>query len=138
MRFGIKKIEAAEWIDTFSELAHRAVFNEHKPKERDRIDFALLAYTADVPIGYMTCREFDNETIYWQFGGSFPPIRSTLTATRVYESFVRWHQEHYKRCVTYIENDNRAMLGMAARVGFKITGIRNYQGAVLLEHLLEF
>jgi hypothetical protein len=125
--------------ESFSEHAHRACFSEIKPREWDRIDYALLATNEeDDPCGYMTCRELDSKTVYWQFGGAFKPIKGTINSMRVYESFINWHKERYDRVCTYIENDNRAMLKMASFQGFKITGVRNYAGQVLLEHILEF
>lgn len=138
MTFTIHKMDPKTW-ESFSEHAHRACFSEIKPREWDRIDYALLCTNEkDEPCGYMTCRELDSKSVYWQFGGAFKPIKGTINSMRVYEAFINWHKERYQRVCTYIENDNRAMLRMADKVGFKITGIRNYNSQVLLEHLLEF
>lgn len=135
----IERISGPIWVENFSENAHLATFGQVKPKEWDRIDFALLGVVDGTPMGYMTCREFSHDTVYWQYGGSIPNVsRGTIWAFRLYEAFLAWHKERYKRCVTYIENTNSAMLRMAAKIGFIITGIRNYHGDVLLEHLLEF
>lgn len=138
MTFEIQKLDAKVWFH-FSEHAHRACFNEIKPKDWDRIDYALLAVNdAEDPIGYMTCRELDAHSVYWQYGGAFKPIEKTIYPVKVYDAFINWHRGKYERVGTYIENTNRAMLKMAARSGFLITGVRSYQGKILLEHLLEF
>lgn len=138
MKYIIQRMEARVWWN-FSEHAHKACFSEVKPADWDRIDYALLAVNEDdVPIGYMTCREFDSKSVYWQYGGAFKPIEKTIHAYRVYEAFLEWHSKRYERVATYISNGNKTMLAMAAKIGFKVTGIRNYKGEVLLEHLLEF
>jgi RimJ/RimL family protein N-acetyltransferase len=134
----IEKIEKETW-KKMGEDAHKICFNEKMPRDRSRVDFALLAITnGDVPGGYITCRETDSETIYWAFGGAFPSIKGTALSYRAYMDFAAWSSVRYKRVVTYIENKNKVMLKMAAKLGFRITGIRNYNGEVLLEHLLDF
>lgn len=132
------RISGHDWVEGFSENAHKAVFNEIKPKSLDRIDFALIAIHNDDLVSYMTCREFDSESIYWQFGGTVDKYRDTILSFKAYTAFTEWHKQNYKRCMTYIENDNCVMLKMAMKVGFRICGVRNFKGSILLEHLLEF
>lgn len=134
----VELVDAETWKKEFSEAAHKIAFKELKPASWDRIDYALLAIDGDVAAGYVTCRELDSESVYWQYGGAMPGTRDTIKSFRAYEAFVQWHKSRYKRVATYIENTNTVMLKMAMRVGFRITGVRNYQGSILLEHLLEF
>lgn len=133
----IKKLSPSEWA-LYSKDAHAVCFSEHMPTGLERITFALLAVENGEPCAYMTCRENDAETIYWQYGGSFPGTKDTTKSFRAYQAFTRWHKERYKRAVTYIENDNFVMLKMAMKIGFKIQGLRYFKNSVLLEHLLEF
>lgn len=134
----IDVIKPEHW-QRMSEKAHLVCFDKHKPKEMDRIDFALLAVKdGEDLLGYLTCREMDSETLYWQFGGAFPGTKSTSVSFSVYKLFVVYSKQNYKRVTTLIENDNTVMLKMAMKVGFKIVGLRNYKGLILLEHLLEF
>ncbi len=127
-----------EW-EGFSENAHKIAFQEHKPAHFDRIDFALLAVGRDeTPAAYVTCRELDHASVYWQFGGAMPGSKGGIPAFRAYEAFVRHAKTHYERVTTLIENTNTPMLKMAMKVGFRIVGIRNFKGSILLEHLLEF
>lgn len=129
----VKKLSADDWAG-FSEAAHKICFSEQKPKEWDRIDFALLGVNSDdVPLGYVTCREMDANAVYWQFGGAFPSSRGTINSFACYAEFFRFCQLRYKRIATYIENTNQAMLKMAMKIGFLITGIRNFDGEILLE-----
>lgn len=123
-----------------SEKAHLVVFNENKPVAMERIDYALLAEGEDgLPESYATCREIDAETVYWQYGGSFPGTRGTINSLRNFNGFIRYAKEFgYKRICYYVENTNAPMLKLAAKTGFLITGVRNYKGHVLVEHLLEF
>lgn len=89
-------------------------------------------------MGYLTCRETDAHTLYWQYGGAFPgTIKSSMTWIG-YQAFALWCKQRYKRVVTYIENKNTVMLKMAMKIGFVIQGIKVFDGHILLEHVLEF
>lgn len=133
------RIEKEHWA-ALSEGAHRIVFKENKPCEMDRIDFALsVEENDDSLISYVTCRENDRDTVYMQYGGSFPGARGTPKSLHAFLAIVRWFKESgYKRVWCLVENTNKAMLKLAMRAGFLITGIRVYKGNVLLEHGLEF
>lgn len=137
----VTRIDKDTWVKTFSEYAHKICFEEIARPEKERIDFALLVTEEDSekPVGYVTCREWDSDTLYWQFGGAFPETKGTAKSWAAYKACVEWTRGRgYKRITTYIENGNRVMLKFAAKIGFLITGTRTFQGAVLLEHLLEF
>lgn len=134
----IVRIEKEEWSQ-LSEKAHKAVFKETKPVDMDRIDFALVCENEfEIPMTYITCRENDKDTIYFQYGGAFPGTKDTMHSFRAMQMSVRWCKERYKRIHFYVENTNKPMLKMAMKVGFLITGIRNYKNHILIEHLLEF
>lgn len=134
----VKEIGPIVW-KTLAESAHLGVFGEFRDKDKDRIDFALLAINEqDIPVGYMTCREMDADKVYWQYGGMFEPFRNTIASWKVYEAFRDWHKEKYQAAYTRIENDNIAMLKMAWKIGFRIIGTRYYNGVVLIEHELKF
>jgi hypothetical protein len=133
----IKKLNKEQWNE-LSEKAHSICFNEHKPSEWDRIDFALVGDNFGIPMGYITCRETDAKTLYWQFGGAFPSSKETVWCFHTYQKFVDFCRSDYERITTLIENTNTVMLKMAMKVGFRIVGIRYFKGSVLLEHLLEF
>lgn len=121
-----------------SEHAHFAVFKELRTRESDRIDYVLLGTDdEDIPLGYITVRELEDDAVYWQFGGALPPIKGSIHSFGLYQDMLRWTFDKYERITTLIENDNAAYLKMAAKVGFKIIGCRTFKGKVLLEHLLE-
>ena len=133
----IKKLTPQQWAE-LSEKAHLIVFGKNKPASMDRIDYALLCEDDKNILGYITVREQDSESVYWQFGGTFPGTRSTIKAFHVFQAFIRWARENCKRVAMLVENTNTAMLKFAMKMGFRIVGIRNFQGNILLEHLLEF
>lgn len=134
----IVKLNRDEWTQ-FSENAHLIVFNERKPPEMERVDFALLAEIGvHQLLGYVTCRELDKDTLYWQYGGAFPRAAKTSMSFSFYMRFIWWTKQHYKRVSFLVENTNTVMLKMALKAGFKIVGIRNYKNHILLEHHLEF
>lgn len=138
MNLAIKRLWPEEWAQ-FSEAAHSVTFGEFRPGSKDRVDFALLAVDEhDVPIGYVTIKELDAETAYWQFGGSFPSYRATASVWHAYKAAADWNAKHYKRVLTFIENNNTPMLKFAMKLGFRVIGIRNFKSRILLEHLLEF
>ncbi len=137
MKIEVVELHPKDW-EQLSEKAHLAAFNTHKPKELDRIDFALIVQNEKDIMGYLTCREHDAETIYWQFGGALPGTRDSSLTFAGYKAFVEYCRKKYKRITTLIENNNYVMLKMAMKVGFQIVGVRMFNGNVLLEHLLEF
>jgi hypothetical protein len=132
----VEKITPAEWAK-YSGHAHLIAFGKTLPPGSERIDFALLAVHGEQAMGYVTCREQDAETVYWQFGGAFPGTKDTIRTFQGYRAFVDACRG-YKRITTLIENTNTVMLKMAMAVGFRVVGVRAYKGSILLEHLLEF
>lgn len=134
----VECIKPQDWA-VLSEKAHLVCFGTQKPAHWDRIDFALMTIDeTGTPMGYVTCREHDAETLYWQFGGAFPTTKGTIKSFRTYESLINYVRAmDYKRVTTLIENTNLVMLKMAMTVGFRIIGVRNYKDSILLEHLLE-
>ncbi len=134
----LEVIDSKTWA-LHSEDAHKIAFGKVKPASWDRIDFALLAVDdSEMPMGYITCREHDHETIYWQFGGAFPGTKGTCKTWLIYNLAAEYCSNHYKRITTVIENTNISMLKMAMKLGFIIVGVRGVQGSVLLELVKEF
>lgn len=134
-------LSALDWSQ-YAKTAHAVVFGTLFPPEKQRIDHVLVAREGDKLMGYVTCREMDSETIYWQYGGAFPGTKDTLSAWRGYQAMVDLCKGSvYKRITTLIENDNSPMLKMAMKVGFKIQGVRTHltpeKTYILLEHVLE-
>lgn len=133
----VQRINGPDWVRDFSENAHKIVFGKLKPAEWDRIDFALLVSKDKNMVGYGTCREFDAKTLYLQYGGAFRGSASTSLSLPAYLAFVEWCQQRYENITTLVENNNFVYLKFAMKAGFKIIGVRNYQGIILLEHHLE-
>jgi hypothetical protein len=132
----VEQFSSDEW-KVMAANAHLAVFDESRPAEMNRIDFALLA-VEDEPIAYGTFREIDNESVYMQYGGVFPPSRNSIKAYRAYEAILSKVRSHYKRASTLIENTNLPMMKFAMKAGLRVTGIRNFKGSILLEHSIEW
>ena len=131
------KMNSEEW-SKYAENAHLVVFNERRPADFNRIDFTILITYADVPQTFATCRELDKETVYLQYGGAFPPAMNTVRSFRCYELTICELANNYKRATTLIENENTTMLKFAMRVGFRIIGVRMFEGKIYLEHLIDF
>lgn len=135
----ILEIPASEWIEKFSEDAHRIVFKEIKPKAFDRIDYALLVIDAvsDSPIAYVTVRETDHQTVYWQFGGAFWGQKSTRMV-QCYDLMLKYQGTKSKRMWTRIENENYPMLKLALSRQLKICGVFHLTGTTLVEMVKEW
>lgn len=131
----IERLTPNQWSE-LSENAYKASFGNYRPSTKDRVDFALLGVESGVPVGFITCYEHDSETIYWQFGGAFPGTLKTLKVLEYYSQAVDWCRGRYKKILTFIENTNLAMLRLAMKVGFRISGVRYYNGSILVEHSL--
>lgn len=135
----VVQIAKEKWGE-LSEKAHLIVFNEIKKPENERIDFALLVESSSgVPMQYATCRELDSESVYFQYGGSFPGTKGSISSLRCMEKIIEWAEfAGYRRIAFLVENTNEAMLKLAMRCGFLIVGLRTFKGLILLEHVKEF
>lgn len=132
----VKRVEKDNW-NTLSEDAHGVVFGEKMPRDLPRYDYALVCENAERRlVSYATVRELDAESVYWQYGGVFPAFRKTPKSFEAFSMQVDWCLERYKRLSFLVENDNKAMLRMAAKKDFMITGVRTFKNLVLLEHAI--
>lgn len=138
MKLSVRQVDTKTW-NQMSEQSHLICFNEKRERSLERIDYALLVIgeETDLPMGYITVRECDGETVYWQHGGGFPGTIG-IPIFRTYEACIAWTKNRYKRIYTQIENKNKRMLKMAMKVGFEIIGVKSFHQHVMLEHLLEF
>lgn len=135
----VEPLSTTAWND-ISENAHKVAFGTVKPASLERIDFALMAVdsASDQPLGYVTCREHDAETLYWQFGGALPGTKGTIKSWRAYQEGLGWCEGRYKRVTTMIENTNLPMLELALKAGFLVNGIRYTADKILVELVKEF
>ena len=115
------------------------MFGEKKPASLDRFDFTLVAEGENSRmLGYITCREFDSKSLYWQYGGPFPGTKGTSMSFRIYQEALKWSGEKYDRVLTVVENKNTTMLKMHLISGFFIVGFRQHMGEGLVELSKEF
>lgn len=138
MRIKVVVIDKYEWVKNFSENAHKLAFGTFKPSQTERIDYALLVVNEveDTPLGYTTVRELSSDSCYMQFGGALPEYKGHFRVLEGYTEVINFLKLSYKRITTFIENTNLPMMKLAMKVGFKITGLKHYNGTVLLEHTL--
>lgn len=135
----VKKVTKEDWAE-LSEKAHLIVFNQNSKPEMERIDYALMVESnSGIPLQYATCRELDGESVYVQYGGSFPGTKGSTRSLRCAEKLLEWAEfAGYRRVSFFVENTNEAMLKLAMRLGFLIVGVRNFKNKILLEHFKEF
>lgn len=137
MKYFVEELHPKDW-DLLSEKAHLTVFETHKPREWDRIDFALLVKTErDQWCGYATCREHDHESLYWQYGGAFPGTKDSSLSFPAYRAIAEHCQARYKRITTLVENTNLVYIKFLMKVGFRIVGVKMFGGKILLENMWE-
>jgi hypothetical protein len=124
-------------FDTWAENAHVVTFNEHRPSEMNRYDFALIAVKDGKLIAYGLCREFDSESLYLGFGGCFPEHQKSRSAVEWYEKGVEWSLQRYKRVTTLIENENVPMLRVAFHCGLRVIGVKIFKQQIFCELMRE-
>ncbi len=132
----IDQLTPDEWRE-LSDSAHITCFSELRPAWMDRISYALIAKKGEQLCGYITARETDAETVYWQFGGAFPGTRKSARAVEAIEAAIEWTLARYKRITALVENVNLPMLKMALHCGFLIIGVENFHGTILVKLMLE-
>lgn len=132
-------ITPEEFYD-IAEMTHLVVFNEQRPKDMNRIDFAILIEGENhEPLGYGTYREIDSESVYMQYGGCFPNTQNTVKAWDVYVAAIdTLESKGFKRATTLIENTNIPMLKFAFKKDFRIIGVRLFEGKIYCELLKTF
>lgn len=138
MKVQVLPVSKEEWAVLAAD-AHKIVFGEVLPEGQAKIDFTLLPIDVekDEPLGYVTVREIDRKTAYLSFGGAFPSGKGTIKTWLAYSACHQKLKElKYSEALTFIKNNNRAMLKFAAKIGYLITGVRVSEGNVLLEHTL--
>lgn len=139
MTFNIRQIQKEDWVQFLAESSYFLAFGEKREAALERIDFALLMTDEkDEVAAFITCKEMDSETLYWQYGGAMPQYKGTIYSVRGYELFMKWAQERYKRISTRIENWNLPMLRMALKLGFVVTGTTTFKNRIYLELFNEF
>jgi len=128
-------ISPEEWVN-YAEDSHAAVFKEFRPSSMDRISYALAATDESGVIGYVTCRETDSESLYWQHGGAVD-TRYGVAAYRGFEAFLD-NAKPYKRVTTLVRNDNIKYLHLLMKFGFRVIGLRCVKNEIFLELTIEF
>jgi hypothetical protein len=128
----VRQISREQWAEV-SEVVHAEVHDKHKPASWDRIDYALLVTRGQEAVGYVTVRETDHETVYWQFGGGFGWARKSVLMLMSLKALVSWQLEKSKRITMLVENTNVSMLSLAMKIGFRVIGLRVVNTHVLCE-----
>jgi hypothetical protein len=133
MDIAVNRLQPDEW-KVLAEKAHLVVFNEKREAEINRIDFALLCLLDGTLQTYVTVKEMDAESLYWQYGGAFPTAKKSLVAFRCFQKLIEYcFDEGYKRISLYVKNDNFSMLKFVMSHTFTIVGMRTIAGDTFLE-----
>lgn len=139
MNWKVRKISFEDWISHLAEGSHLLAFGEKRPTSLERIDYALILVDDKNEIAaFITCKEMDSETVYWQYGGAMPQYKETIYSVKGYELLLNWARDHYNRIHTRIENRNLPMLRMALKLGFLVTGTMTFKNKIYLELANEF
>lgn len=134
----IHRVDPDDW-KTLASDAHKAVFNEIKDADFDKVDFALLASTPDgFLLGFITCRELDSLTLAWDFGGTFDHARYSMSWDCYREALMWVKNKGYEKIITQIQNLNTVMIKFALKIGFIIQGMTIHHGKLYLEMHIEF
>lgn len=129
----LKELTPLEW-NGMAENAHLVGFKEIRPASMNRIDFALLAVTRDdVITGWVTGRELDAESVYYCWGAAMPDAQGTDKSIESFKLMVEWGLQKYKRISILVENTNVRCLKFVMNFGFRINGVRMFEGQVFAE-----
>lgn len=117
---------------------HACVHGTLRDPNMDRVDFVLLGVDdKDEMAGYITVKVFDDASVYFGWGGMFPSYKGTTKTYHIYKEAILFIFTQFKRINTYIRNTNVAMLKLAMKVGFLITGIKVIDNIIYCDLLLE-
>jgi len=136
MKVQLKKLTPEEWY-RYAEECHRLIFKTQRDPWIDRISYAFLAYDDSGPIGYVTCRELDRDSLYWQYGGAIEERRG-VASVRTFDAILEEARSKYRRVTTYVENNNVGYLHLLMKQGFRVVGMRVFEGKIYLELFIEF
>ena len=134
MNLALEKLTLEQWNEV-SENAHLVCFNEHRPREVNTFDFALVTRNESELCTYATCIELDKASVYMQHGGAFPNVAKGVYTVKGYLMTMRYLKENYQRASTRIKNTNLPMLKMAMGAGFLINGIDSHPNGEVYLHL---
>lgn len=137
MTLVLKWFDRAAWSQ-IADKVHGAVFQESRPPDFERYDFVIVAeeQEGEKLVGYCTCAEVNSEIVKLNFGGVMPNFRRTPMVVESYRFFLNALRSRYHAALTLIKNDNLPSLKLAMSQGFRVVGVTNYRGDILLELLL--
>lgn len=131
MSIEVVKYSPEQWY-SLAEDAHKLVFKKQRDPWMDRISYALLAVKDSEAVAYVTCRETDRDSIYWQFGGCLDEFRG-IYAVRAFKAFLDYCNDKYQQISTLVKNDNVNYLHLLMKMGFRAIGIRVFENEIFLE-----
>ncbi len=123
------------WLDSWQmHRAYAKTFHELRPAHLERPDFVLFCEYKERPCGFVTCIEMDSETVYWQFGGLFDEVKSTIAARSAISGCIeKMREKGFKRISTRVENTNLRMLRLEMKFGFLVVGTYTFKNKIYLE-----
>lgn len=133
----VVKYDKSQW-DLVAESIHQTIFKEVRLSSLNRFDYALVIWDENRPIGYITCRETDSESIYISYGGVLPESRNSLDSADGMKALIEYLKKHYKRANMLVENNNVFMLKKALNSGFLPVGVTNYCNSIFVDLRLEW
>ena len=131
----IRMLSFQEWAP-YAEAAHAVAFQEMRKPTMERLDFVFVAEKNGAPAAYVTCREFDAESLYFSRGGAFPITKGSVRSFHAFLGFVGKSRElGYKRITYLVHNKNKAMLKFTLAADFLAIGCRTIDGETYIEFL---
>lgn len=131
--YEVVRLGKSVWLKELSEKAHFSTFGMMRPKESERVDFALLVSQDLDPMGYVSCIEMDSETLYWQQGGIFKHKQKSFGVYPSTRAIFNWSLKNYQYVQCRVTNQNLAMLHLGMKLGFRIVGTRCSNGILYCE-----
>lgn len=98
-------------------------FNQERPDDMDRINYALVVFNEQAPCCYSTLIEIDKNSVYMQHGGAFPNVAKSVYTVKGYHMMVNILKSQYSFISTRVLNKNYPMIKLAHSAEFLINGI---------------
>lgn len=139
----IVQIDRVEWIKNFQNDAYKKVFEDDDTSSMDRSlfdhAFVVVDDKTEMPIIYNTIKQSSTDSVFIEFGGSFPEYRGSMKVKPAFKILLDMYKNGGAKVVHLnTKNTNVAMQKLALSTGFTQFGVHLSAGNLFLEYALIF
>jgi len=130
-----------EWLEYFGNDAHFSVFKESVGDTLNKsfFDAAAVVFDNTLPVIYTTVKQLSEDSVYLEFGGSFPEYRGSFKVLKAFKLLIETFKNSGALMVGFAtKNDNVAMQKLGLGAGFLPCGFHTTKSGVFIEYTLNF